>query len=160
MSLLPKGLELVKTEKEPIPVRICQAEGSGPWFTVMVNPLSVDRFKRLLSKSNPPANVRPNSKAARDYTAKFERTYCKAVIADWSGLTIANLEDLLAGEDMISGDAVDDYRESGEEIEFSLDLATYIYQNSWADKFSNPIFTAIQDGVSEEEEEEDEKNDF
>jgi hypothetical protein len=61
---------------------------------------------------------------------------------------------------MISGDAVDDYRESGEEIEFSLDLATYIYQNSWADKFSNPIFTAIQDGVSEEEEEEDEKNDF
>lgn len=160
MSLLPEGLELVKTEKEPIAVRICQAEGSGPWFTVMVNPLSVDRFKRLLGKANPPANVRPNSKAAREYTAKFERTYCKAVIADWEGLTVANLEDLLAGEEMITGDLIEEYRETGKEIEFSLDLATYIYQNSWADKFSNPIFTAIQDGVAEDQEEEDEKNEF
>ena len=160
MSLLPAGLELVKTEKEPIPVRICQAEGSGPWFTVMVNPLSVDRFKRLLAKSSPPSNVRPHSKAARDYTAKFERTYCKAIIAGWSGLTVANLEDLLAGEDMISGDAIEEFRASAEEIDYSLDLAAYIYQNSWADKFSNPLFTAIQDGASEEEEEEDEKNEF
>ena len=160
MSLLPEGLELVKTEKEPIPVRICQAEGSGPWFTVMVNPLSVDRFKRLLSKSQPPGNIRPTSKSARDHQAKFERTYCNAVIADWTGLTVQNFEEVLAGEEVLSGSHVEEWRETGKEIEHSLDLATYIYQNSWADKFSNPIFTTLQDGATEEEEEEDEKNEF
>tara|TARA_R110000824_G_scaffold88263_1_gene217081 strand:- start:1179 stop:1661 length:483 start_codon:yes stop_codon:yes gene_type:complete len=160
MSLLPEGLELVKIEKEPIPVRICQAEGSGPWFTVLVNPLSVDRFKRLLSKSTLPGGMRPNTKSARDHQAKFERTYCKAVIADWTGLTVQNFEEVLAGEESLMGESVEAWKEEGKEIEHSLDLAVYIYQNSWADKFSNPIFTVIQDGVTEEEEEEDEKNEF
>jgi len=160
MSLLPEGLQLVKEELEPIPVRICQAESSGPWFVVRVNPIPVDKFKRLLAKSSPPSNVRPGSKAAQDHASKFERMYCKAVVRDWEGLTVDNFESLLAGEEVLTGDSMDEWRQEGREIPFSLDLCVYLYQNSWAEKFSNPIFTAVQDRAAEDEEEEEEKNEF
>lgn len=160
MSLLPDGLQLVKDELEPLPVRICQADTAGPWFVVSVNPIPVDKFKRLLQKANPPSNVRAGSKAANDFQSKFERTYCKVIIQGWSGLTISNFEHLLAGAEVVSGDDLDDWRESGKEIPYSLDLAVYLYQNSWAEKFSNPVFTAVQDRATEDQEEEEEKNEF
>lgn len=160
MSLLPEGLQLVKEELDPIPVRICQDNPTGPWFIVHVEPIAVDKFKRLLTKSSPPSNVRAGSKAAQEHTAKFERMYCKAVVRGWEGLTVDNFESLLAGQESLTGDSMEEWREAGKEIPFSVDLCVYLYQNSWAEKFSNPIFTAIQERGSEDQDEEDEKNEF
>lgn len=158
MEILPSGLSFVEKTSEPIPVQICKASPDGPWFTVYVNRLSVGRFRDLVSKNNAPSGIRSGSKAAKEYQAKFEEAYCKAVIADWDGLTINNFEFLLPDR-KIGGEAAEDFRREGKEMAFSVDLAAMLYRETWSDQFGDRIFAVLKEGVDEDEAERQEKKD-
>jgi len=147
MGMLPEGLSFVRAEREPVWVDIIQSDLTKPKFRVKVGQLSVDRFKRLLSKSTLPAGVRPNSKAAEQHAHQFNVKYCKTVVLGWEGLTVENLEAILAGDDVLAGDALEEWRESGREMQHSNELAVYLHENTWAENYSNKIFEALQAGA-------------
>lgn len=158
MDILPSGLNFVEQNAEPLPVQICKASPDGPWFTVFVNRLSVARFRDLVSKNNAPAGIRAGSKAAKEYAAKFEEAYVKAVVADWEGLTIDNFEFLLPDR-KIGGDAADKFREEGNEMAFTVNLGALIYRETWSDQFGDKLFAALKEGVDEDEAATQEKKD-
>lgn len=158
MDILPSGLSFVESSSEPLPVQICKASPDGPWFTVHVNRLSVGRFRDLVSKNNAPSGIRTGSKAAKEYQSKFEEAYCKAVIADWEGLTIANFEFLLPDR-KIGGDTAEDFRSNDKELEFTVPLAALVYRETWSDQFGDKLFAALKEGVDEDEAETQEKKD-
>lgn len=158
MALLPVGLSLVRTEREPLAIRICQAESAGPAFFVSVARLSIERFRKLAGKMTLPQGIRVGSKAAREHQQSWEELYCRTVILGWTGLTLQNFESLLAGEDAVGGIDVNEWKKANRELPFSQDLALYIYRNTWADRFGDRIFTALRDGADQDVEEEDEKN--
>lgn len=158
MSLLPTGLELVQ-EEDTLELRICRASPDEPWFCIDVRRISVERFRSLSQRSAAPAGTKPGSKAAKLHEQKFVESFVRSTMASWSGLTVGNWEDLLPGS-KISGDEAEEWRKDSKEIPFSLELATYLYQKVWPDKFSDLILRAIKEGVEEAEEEDEERKEL
>ncbi len=158
MSMLPSGLSLVPFARAPIDVRICQAETVGPAFVVKINRLSIEKFRALAAKMSLPSGIRVGSKAAREHQRQWEDLYCRTVIIGWSGLIVQNVESLLAGDETIGGEDIASWKAKQREIPFDLDLAVYLYRNTWADRFGDLIFAALREGAEQEAEEEDEKN--
>lgn len=153
MALLPNGLELVEDD-EPISLPICRANPDGPWFQLYVRRISVDRFRSLSQRNQAPQGTKPGSKAAKLHEQKFIESFCRTTLSGWEGLTVDNWEELLPGA-KISGDSAEDWRDKGKELPFSLELAGYLYQKVWPDKFSDLILRAIKEGVDESEQEDE-----
>jgi hypothetical protein len=155
MSMLPGGLEIVENDNT-VEVQVCRADPSGPWFTLEVKRISVDKFRGLSQRNAAPAGTKPGSRAAKLHERKFVDAFVKSTLAGWSGLTLDNLEEILPGRS-VGGEEAGEWRETGREIPFSTEAATYLYQEVWPDKFSDLILRAIKEGVDAQEAEDDER---
>ena len=155
MALLPGGLEVVQSD-DAINLPVCRANPDGPWFALWVKRISVDRFRSLSQRNAAPQGTKPGSKAAKLHEQKFIDSFVKTTLDGWEGLTVENWEDLLPGS-TIGGDEAEEWRKDQKEIPFSLELASYLYQKVWPDKFSDLILRAIKEGVDEAESEDEER---
>lgn len=156
-DLLPSGLSFVE-RTEPLSITINKADPEGPSFSVQLKRLSREQFTDLVSRHRPPANVDPTSKTAKTYDAKFQDAFCRKVILGWSGLTVANLADLLPNLEVnidADSDDAEAYRTGRKTIEYNHDLAVTLYRSTWGDRFGEPLFKAIKDGVGEESDRDD-----
>jgi|DEB0MinimDraft_6_1074348.scaffolds.fasta_scaffold03513_3 hypothetical protein len=152
MSILPEGLSF-REVKEPLKLRLVKSESAGPWFTVFINRLGVEDFRRLTSRMKRPAGVREGSKAEREYEAKFTEALVEKAIAGWEGCTPSNLQALLPPKFKIE-DSED--RPEGFEIPFSHELAVWIHNHAFGDQWSERVMSALREGSEEDLDEEEE----
>ncbi len=82
MSMLPGGLEIVENDNT-VEVQVCRADPSGPWFTLEVKRISVDKFRGLSQRNAAPAGTKPGSRAAKLHERKFVDAFVKSTLAAW-----------------------------------------------------------------------------
>lgn len=160
VSFLPAGLELVPDERPPIEVKIVQADEKQPWFTVKVNRVTVDEFRKIqrsIDQMRPAGGARAGSKAQEKLDQEFRERYAKKAVADWSGLTIPNFNAIKSANVKIGGEKEAKLTAEGWEMPFSVEAAAWLLAHSWAEDFDTPIFAALKRGAEESSEEEEGK---
>jgi len=152
MSVLPAGMSL-REIKEPMNLRIAKAGINEPWLIVYVNRMGVEDFRRLMSRMKRPAGVREGSKAEREYEEKFTDQLVRKSILGWEGMTIENFKSLLPPKYAVEDDAD---RPEGYEIPYSHELAVFIQNKAFGDRWAEKIMSCLREGSEEELEEEEE----
>lgn len=160
VSFLPAGLELVPDDRPPIEVKIVQADERQPWFTVSVNRVTVDEFRKIqraIDSQRPTGGARTGSKAQEKMEHEFRERYARKAIASWSGLTIPNFNAIKSANVRIGGEKEAKLTADGWEMPYSVDAAAWLLAHSWAEDFDAPIFAALKRGAEEVADEEEGK---
>jgi len=139
--------------QEPIRLKLTKAGMGEPWFTVFINRMGVEDFRRLTSRMKRPAGIRDGSKADREYEAKFTDALVGKAISGWEGCTVANLSAILPPKFKIEDE---EDRPADYEIPYSHELAVWIHTNAFGDQWSDKIMNALREGSEEDIEEEEE----
>lgn len=153
-NFLPPGLALKKVERPPRWTNtIAQARIDAPVFRVKLAYMPYRVFRDAVVEA---AQLRQRSggsdPAETEMTAM--RPMLQKVALDWEGATLANINAILRGDRVIrpSDDSpeamaqfVETYVTKQEPFPFSIGLFTYIWFNSYPDKFQNPVFSLLQE---------------
>lgn len=158
MSFFPEGLDREDDERPPAEVPLVKAESDGPWFTLLVNRISMEEFRSISSAlQSQPRGMRPGSSAAKKAAQQWTERYLKRVLAGWRGCTLANWESICRDGKTFAGPRVQQMRKDKTEIDFSHEAAVYLHENTWPEHFSEPLLEALKAGVDEQTAEDDEK---
>lgn len=154
MSFLPDGLELEDIDDNLVDVYVCQADESGPKFSLKVRVLPIKEYRAVFAKLNQSegGGFRKN----QSNQDKVDRDYLKRVVKGWSGLTVSNWNEIVRDGRKLGGEKMEEYAKQHTEIDFSDDACFYLYRNTWPQDFGNKIFDVLQAGAAEEEEYEEE----
>lgn len=157
MSFLPEGLVLEEDSDNIVETVIVQTDESQPAFKVNVRVLPIKEYRQVFAKLQ-----RQDSGSFRQTNAlqdKVDRDYLKRVISSWSGLTVDNWNAIVRDGKHLKVDAVtaEKAKRDGKPImvDYTEDVAFYLYRNTWPQDFGNKIFDIVQAGAAEQEEEEE-----
>lgn len=157
MSFLPEGLVLEEDADNTVDTLIIQVDESEPAFNIKVRTLPIKEYRQVFAKLN-----RQEGGSFRQTNAlqdKVDRDYLKRVIAGWSGLTVDNWNAIVRDGKKLKVDPVLAAKAKADgkpvTIDYSDDVAFYLYRNTWPQDFGNKIFDVVQAGAAEQEEEEE-----
>ncbi len=157
MSFLPEGLTLEESTDNVVETLIVQTDESQPAFKVNVRILPIKEYRQVFAKlqRQDTGGFRQNN-AVQD---KVDRDYLKRVISGWSGLTVDNWNAIVRDGKTLKVDPATAAKAKTDgksvTIEYSDDVAFYLYRNTWPQDFGNKIFDVVQAGAAEQEEEEE-----
>lgn len=157
MSFLPEGLTLEESTDNVVETLIVQTDESQPAFKVNVRILPIKEYRQVFAKlqRQDTGGFRQNN-AVQD---KVDRDYLKRVISGWSGLTVDNWNAIVRDGKTLKVDPATAAKAKADGksvvIEYSDDVAFYLYRNTWPQDFGNKIFDVVQAGAAEQEEEEE-----
>lgn len=159
-SLLPPGLTFRKIVRPPRAVTICQRRADKPAWIVNINYIPYEIFREA-SAASAQAMIGAADPAAAQRQAF--RPMMEKIAAGWNdGANFQNLASVLRSDDGIRPEIdtpeerrkfYDKYIVGGAPIDFTVDLFSRLWFESYPDKFQNVIFNELrewEDQITEE----------
>jgi hypothetical protein len=144
VSFLPKEFTFEDAEDKVIDCQIVQADPLGPAFVVKVRQMQVAEYRKVFEKLNK-GNQTGGFRSNKTLNDKVDRDYLKRAIVDWSGLTPDNFNAICRSGKKLVGP-------KDGEIQYSEDVAFYLYRNTFPSDFGDPIWETLKNGAEEDEE--------
>jgi len=146
-NFLPEGFALVEVERDPIKVTLAHEDQP---FVVQLKRLSPREFQSVAAQlqRSMPQGVRSGSKASEIAEERFISGFCRRVVIDWTGCTVANWQALDASgmkievDEELDGETV--------EIPYSVEALTHLWRAAWAADVSEPLLGALREKADEE----------
>lgn len=156
-SMLPPGLALKKISRPPRDVSVCQRRLDGPEFKVEIDYIAYRDFRAAATSASNLRNraTDPDAAEAQAFAPMLEK-----VVRGWSGATLHNLNYVLRADRAIrpqeeTDEAMaqfrEEYVEGQKEIPFTPGFFSYVWFNSYSNRFSDLIFAELQnweDGIT------------
>lgn len=153
-NFLPPGLALKKVIRhtrwtDPI----AQARLDGPIFRVKVDYLPYRGFREAVLEA---ARLRQQSGGSDPEQTEMTalRPMLEKAVPGWEGATILNINQVLRSDRVIrpsedTPEALEEFNEryivKQEEIPFNIGFFTYVWFNSYPERFQNPVFKVLQE---------------